>query len=204
MRRSWTTRAPCAYDVLMAPIEALGLERMRAAMWAGVPRHGLGLEVGSGSGAGLPHRPDTARLVGSDLSVAMLDRAREHGDAAPLVAADVQALPFRDGMFDWATGSLLFCEVPEPELGLSELHRVLRPGGTLHLLEHVRPDGAVLGFLADALTRVTAPLLGEHFDRATVESVAQVGFRIERVERRLRGGLVHLVARRTNDAEEAA
>ena len=188
------------YDVLMAPVEALVMRRMRAALWANVPGRGLGLEIGAGSGAGARLRPGGAHVIGADLSALMLTRARARGDRAPLVAADVQALPFRDGEFDWVVASLLFCEVPDPLRGFAEARRVLRAGGTLHLLEHVRPDG-VLGVLADQLTRVSGPLLGEHFDRRTVDDVGRAGFDVERLERRLRGGIVHVVARRRDDAE---
>lgn len=195
----WSGAAPRVYDALMAPIEALGMRRMRGELWEHVPRVGLGLEIGAGSGASRSVRPDGASIVGTDLSERMLVRARARGEAAALVAADVQALPFREGTFDWIVASLLFCEVPEPVRGLAEAGRVLKAQGTLHLLEHVRPDGA-LGVLAAGVSRLTAPLFGEHFDRRTADDVARTGFTIERLERHLRGGLIHLVARRTETA----
>lgn len=197
---SWSGAVPRVYDALMAPIEALGMRRMRAALWAGVPRGAAGLELGAGSGASLGLRPAAVRTIGTDLSPAMLTRARARGEHAPLVVADVQRLPFGDAAFDFVVGSLLFCEVADPARGFAEVRRVLKRDGTLHLLEHVRPDGA-LGLVAAGLTRVTAPLLGEHFDRRTVDEVTRAGFRMERIERRLRGGIVHLVARRTDNAE---
>lgn len=199
-RRSWTSNVPRVYDVLMAPIEALGLGRMRAALWASVPPNGRGLEIGVGPGAGRRFRPPRADLIASDIAPDTLVRARASGDATPFVAADVQVLPFRDGTFDWVTGALLFCEVPDPARGLAEVRRVLRPGGTLHLLEHVRPHG-LAGHAAAAVTRFTAPLFGEHFDRRTAERVLAAGFAIESLDRRLRGALVRLVARRTENAE---
>ena len=192
--RSWTARLPAVYDVLMMPLEAFGLRRLRARLRDGLPAQGRGLEIGTGSGAGA-ERGARVPFVRSDLSHSMLLRARERAPAIPLVAADVQALPFASESFDWIAGSLLFCEVEDPVRGLREAGRVLRPGGTLHLLEHVRPHGA-LGVVADVVSRATGPLFGEHFDRATHESVLAAGFTIERAEWWLRGGLVHLVARR--------
>ena len=194
--RSWTSRLPGAYDVVMAPIEALGMGRLRARLWDELPVHGRGLEIGSGSGASESLRGERTGLVGTDISHALLMRSRRRGvKHPPLLVSDVHDLPFADGAFDWIVGSLLFCEVRDPVRGLREASRVLRPGGTLHLLEHVRPRGA-LGHAADALTRLTGPLLGEHFDRRTEQRVAEAGLTIERADRHLRGGLVHLIARR--------
>lgn len=191
---SWPGRLPRVYDAIMLPIEALGMKRMRARLWADVPRAGRGLEIGAGSGASAGLSPAGVAVVRSDLAEAMLRRAhRRREDAA--VVADVQALPFREDAFDFAVGSLVFCEVPDPARGLAEVRRVLRPNGSLHLLEHVRPRGALLGAAARTLTRVTGPLFGEHFDRATHESVEAAGFVIERADWRLRRGLVQLRAR---------
>ena len=181
----------------MTPLDLLGLRRSRARLWQGLPREGRGLEIGAGSGIDADLRSVTGTLVRTDISTAMLQRARaREPELSRLAAADVQALPFRDASFDWAVASLVFCEVPDPLRGLRELHRALRPGGTLHLLEHVRPHGALLGGAARMLTRLTGPLLGEHFDRVTQDSVLAAGFTIERADSWLRGGLVHLVARR--------
>ena len=199
MSRSWAARLPRLYDVIMAPFEAMGLRAMRARLWADVPRTGLGLEIGAGSGASDGLASSNVSLVRTDLSEAMLRRARGADAPTPSVVADVQALPFRAGTFEFAVGSLLFCEVPDPPRGLSELRRVLRARGSLHLLEHVEPRGALLASAARGLTRVTGPLFGEHFDRLTHETVAAAGFTMERAEWRWRGGVVEMHARRADD-----
>lgn len=184
------------YDRLTAPLERRSLARWRHRTWAGVPATGLGLEIGVGTGANFAFHPPEARVVASDISPSMLRRAARKPERAgtPLVVADVQALPFPDGVFDWVVATLVFCEVPDPAAGLREARRVLRPGAPLVVLEHVRPSGW-LGWVADAVSAVTAPLWGEHFDRRTEEHVRAAGFRIERREWLWRDAVVLLAAR---------
>jgi phosphatidylethanolamine/phosphatidyl-N-methylethanolamine N-methyltransferase len=188
------------YDAVTAPLEHRGFGRWREAVWREVPPGGLGLEVGAGTGANFAYHPEGARVVGIDISLAMLRRVRGKpaGGGAPLVVADVAALPFADAAFDWVAETLVFCEVRSPVAGLRELRRVLRPGGRLVMLEHVRPSG-LLGLAADTLSAVTAPVWGEHFDRDSEAAVLAAGFQIERREWLWRDAVVLLVARHTAD-----
>lgn len=184
------------YDRLTAPFERGALGHWRQRTWAEVPKQGLGLEVGAGTGANFRYYPPGARVIATDLSAGMLGRvrAKPEGREATLVVCDAQALPFRDGTFDWAAETLVFCEVPDPVAGLREVRRVLRPGGRLVMLEHVRPSGW-LGRVADLATAVSAPLWGEHFDRDAEAFVRMAGFEIEVKEWLWRDRVVLLVAR---------
>lgn len=184
------------YDILTAPLERRSFGRWRRATWGRVPAGGMGIEIGVGTGANLPYHPPGARVVATDASPAMLARAREKAqpERTPLVSCDVQALPFRDGTFDWAAETLVFCEVQSPAAGLAELRRVLKPGAPLVMLEHVRPSGW-LGRLADAATSVAAPLWGEHFDRDAIAALRAAGFAVESTEYLWRDGVVLIVAR---------
>ncbi len=120
-----------------------------------------------------------------------------HADTPPmLVVADVEALPFRAGSFAWGAATLVFCEVPDPVAGLSEVGHALRPGGRIALLEHVRPTGWA-GRVADGLTALTGPLMGEHFNRDTERNVASAGIEIERVERLWKDVVVLIIGRHT-------
>jgi ubiquinone/menaquinone biosynthesis C-methylase UbiE len=194
-RWPWVARL---YDAATAPLEHRGFGQWREAVWREVPPGGHGLEVGAGTGANVAYHPEGARVVGIDISLAMLRRVQNKpaGDDASLVVADVTALPFPDAAFDWVAETLVFCEVRDPVAGLRELRRVLRPGGRLVMLEHVRPSG-LLGVAADALSAVTAPLWGEHFDRDAEAAVLAAGFVIVRREWLWRDWVVLLVARHT-------
>lgn len=181
----------------MAPLERRALGGWRRRMWTNVPSFGLGLELGTGTGANIPFHPTNGRTVATDISLRMLGRAAaRHALANPtLLACDVRALPFASDAFDWAAAALVFCEVPDPVGALREVRRVLRPGGRLVLLEHVRPGGW-LGRLAAGVTLLSAPLLGEHLDRDTWGALREAGFDVERREWLWRDVITLLVARR--------
>jgi ubiquinone/menaquinone biosynthesis C-methylase UbiE len=103
-----------------------------------------------------------------------------------LVRARAERLPFADASFDAAFATLVFCSVESPAAAFSELRRVVRPGGAVALLEHVRPRGA-LGHACDALSLLTVPLFGDHFNRRTAEEARRAGLLVERVEEHLLG-----------------
>lgn len=193
-RRSWAGRVPALYRLTTAPFEPGLLGRWRRRVWEKVPKQGLGLEVGAGAGANFAYYPLESRVIAVDTSHEMLRVARCQERPVPLVVADVEALPFRDGTFDWAVGTLVFCEVAHPVAGFDEVNRVLRPEGEMVLLEHVRPKGW-LGKLADWATAITGRLLGEHFNRRPELSVQEAGFEVERREWLWRDVVTLLVAR---------
>jgi ubiquinone/menaquinone biosynthesis C-methylase UbiE len=109
-------------------------------------------------------------------------RADELGLDVKLMEGDAQSLPFPDNSFDTAVATFVFCSVPDPVLGLRELRRVVKPGGQILLLEHVRIDLPVIGILMDALNPVFVHLLGPNINRRTVENVQKAGLVIQRLE----------------------
>ena len=146
------------------------------------------LEVGVGTGKNLPYHPEGSRSVAVDLSPRMLRHAARKADRlgrdVDLVLADAQRLPFRDGAFDAAAATFVFCSVPDPVLGLREVRRVLRQDGDLHLLEHVRAGNRVVGRLMDLINPVAVRLMGANINRDTVGNVERSGFALKSVESR--------------------
>jgi ubiquinone/menaquinone biosynthesis C-methylase UbiE len=135
------------------------------------------------------HYPQGACGVASELSGEMLKIAATKTNRPAevyLLQANAHALPFADNSFDAAFCTLVFCSVPEPVRGLREIRRVLRPGGKLTMLEHVRPTG-ILGPVFDAVSQITARLFDDHFNRQTAANVTAAGFQFLNVEQHTRG-----------------
>lgn len=181
-------RLAASYDAAIAPLERLFLSKLRRKSLAALPQTGSVLEVGAGTGLNFQFYEKEARGVASELSREMLRRARVKGRPrkVALLQANIEALPFPDSFFDAALATLLFCSVASPQKSFAELRRVVRQGGTVIMLEHVRPRG-VLGPVFDLLNLVTVPLCEDHFNRRTAEEARRAGFQVVNVERAVLG-----------------
>jgi ubiquinone/menaquinone biosynthesis C-methylase UbiE len=184
---------PWLYDASMALLERRGLARWRA--WLAKGATGRTLDLGTGTGRTLPLYPPGVRLVAVDPHPENLDRARARAPGVALVLARAEALPFRDRTFDTVVSGLVLCSVSDPDQALGEARRVLRPGGALRILEHVRARG-VHGALQDLFQPAwTAISGGCRPNRETEAAVERAGFRIERDSVRRRGTMRRLQAR---------
>ena len=173
--------------------------------------HGVVLEVGVGGGQNFPLYDPTrvVRVEAVEPDEAMLVQARRRLTSAPIpitfIRAPVEALPFPDAHFESAVVTLVLCSVRDPERGLREIWRVLKPGGTLLLLEHVRAQGKIAAWVQDALVPVTTRCMGNcHWNRDTQQAVIQTGFQATQF-RQLSGGLqpmLSLSASRPQTQEE--
>ena len=143
---------------------------------------GLTLLVAVGTGLDLQYFPAGHHIVGVDISLKMLERAREKVDRSSsevkLVRADVQMLGFADNSFDTVVSSCTFCSVPDPVMGLRELLRVMKPGGRLLMFEHVRSNIFWMGPMMDLLTYITRKV-GPDLNRRTKENVIRAGFKLK-------------------------
>jgi ubiquinone/menaquinone biosynthesis C-methylase UbiE len=133
------------YDRVLAGTEKAGLADRRHALLASA--RGRVLEIGAGTGANLDHYPDAVtELVLTEPEEPMARRLEGKLVAAggarrsEVVRAPAESLPFPDDSFDTAVCTLVLCTVSDPERALKELDRVLKPGGRLLFIEHVRSD----------------------------------------------------------------
>lgn len=192
-RETYARFAP-RYDDSMRPLERWLLTRLRQQTFNLLPENARILEVGAGTGRNFVFYPAGTSGVASEPSREMLNIAkdRERPPAVTLVQSEAEQLPFKSGSFDAAFATLVFCSVTSPQKAFAEMRRVVKSGGTILLLEHVRPGG-VLGLLFDALNLVTSRLFGDHFNRRTADEARAAGLHLLKVESSL-GGIINLIA----------
>ncbi|HEY3725970.1 MAG TPA: class I SAM-dependent methyltransferase [Solirubrobacteraceae bacterium] len=179
------------YPRLISRAENAGQRDTRRRLLANAT--GATVEIGAGSGINLEHYTDrVTELILTEPSPHMLDHLRSAiGENPPavgsyeLVSASAQRLPFDDRRFDTAVCTYVLCSVPDPAAALSELARVLRPGGKLLFLEHVRAgEDTVLGRFQD-LVEVPHRYIaaGCYPNRRTAELLADSPLQVQRLER---------------------
>lgn len=196
-RRYWN-RESASYDKQMQRFERLLAPDTRA--WVCSQASGQTLEVGVGTGLNLPLYPGEVTLAGVDFSPAMLDvarrRARQLGREVDLREADALNLPFPDGCFDTVVSTFVLCAVPDERRALTEMIRVLRPGGLLLLADHIAGGAWPTRAVQRLIEVVTVPLQGEHFLRRPLSHVKAEGLQVEQRQRFKLGLIERLAARK--------
>ena len=201
LKRIYEKQAP-RYDRSIAFWEKVLFRDGR--QWVCSRAQGEVLEVAIGTGRNLTFYPAGVRMTGIDLSPAMLERARERagelGMEVDLREGDAQDLPFPGGSFDTVVCTLSLCNVPDDRRAVAEMKRVLRPGGRLLLLDHIRAASGLGRAVQKALEFVWVRLEGEHLLRRPLEHAKAEGLRIEERERYKRG-IVERVSARKPEAQ---
>jgi ubiquinone/menaquinone biosynthesis C-methylase UbiE len=167
--------------------------------WACSKATGLTLEVAVGTGLNLPLYPPRAAVTGIDLTPEMLaiarHRASDLGRPVELVLGDAQELPFADSTFDTVVSTYAMCSVPDLVQTLGEMHRVLKRGGRLILVDHIRSSVRPIFWIQRLMQRSPKRTGGELTRRPLVQ-VQVAGFEIEASDRSRGGMIERLVARR--------
>lgn len=175
------------FRVLMKRADAAGLAEWRAKLVRDV--EGRVLEIGCGTGSMFRHYPAGVTVIGTEPAESFLDLARQAA-AAPDCAADVstkvaaaEQLPFDDDSFDVVVVASVLCAVKSVERTLAEIRRVLKPGGEVRLIEHIRSERAIPGLLMDVFN----PLwriwnrIGCNMNRRTDAKLRAAGFQLVEV-----------------------
>lgn len=160
------------------------------------------LEVAIGTGLNLPLYADAVRLTGLDVSPEMLAGARRRaarlGRSVDLVVGDAMTLPYEDGSFDSVVSTWSLCGVPDERQVVAEMVRVLKPGGSLLLADHIVSTNPLLRGLQRLAEVVTVPGQGEYWTRRPLLVVRDLGLDIVASDR-LHAGAVERVHARVRD-----
>jgi ubiquinone/menaquinone biosynthesis C-methylase UbiE len=184
----WTRVFAAIYDRMLAGTENAGLRQMRAELLAGAA--GSVLEIGAGTGLNLAHYPPSVTeltLTEPDRHMARRLRRRLEAEppraAAKVVEAPAERLPFPDASFDAVVCTLVLCSVDDPPRAAAEVGRVLRPGGRLLYLEHVRSEDPGVARWQERLERPWGWFgAGCHPNRNTAQTLGEQGFDLAGLE----------------------
>jgi ubiquinone/menaquinone biosynthesis C-methylase UbiE len=173
------------YDRQLAKVEKAGLRACREGLLAGAA--GRVLEIGAGTGANLRfYGPAVESLTLTEPETPMLRRLeRKAGEQAPgatVLRAPAEDLPFEDATFDVAVSTLVLCGVDDQPRALRELRRVLRPGGQLLFIEHVRSGDTRRARSQDRMNGINRFVVGCDCNRPTLDSIREAGLTVTRVE----------------------
>jgi SAM-dependent methyltransferase len=170
------------YDLSFHRGERAGMADRRRRLLA--TAQGRVLEIGAGTGLNLPYYTDAVdELVLTEPEAPMARRLQRRAvPGTEIVPARAEALPFPDGAFDTVVSTLVLCTVEDPGRAVAEARRVLRPGGQLLFIEHVRADGGLARW-QDRLDGVWRHVgNGCHANRDTLAALGAGGFAIREVE----------------------
>jgi len=172
-----------------------------ARAWVASRARGNTLEVGIGAGRTIAHYPPEVRLTGIDASGTMLAHARSAAAAAGRVVdlrlGDAMRIDAADGTFDTVVFCLVLCTVPDDRRAILEAARVLRLGGRLVAVEHVRSPNWLVRLVEHAWEPISIRSDGDHLLRDPADHLAASGFEVESLERGRLGIVERVVAIRT-------
>ena len=196
VRRIWDKLAP-RYDKDIKFFERVLFSGGRS--WACSQASGVVLEIAVGTGRNLEYYPPGIQLIGIDLSPRMIaiaqQRALALGRQADLRLGDAQTLEIPDESVDTVISTLSLCSIPDDRKAVSEVKRVLRPGGRFILMEHVASPLRPVRVFQKALDWIAVRTEGDHLVREPLVHLKAEAFRIEVIER-LKWGIVERVSAR--------
>ncbi len=165
--------------------------------WVTDKARGLVLEIGAGDGVNLSYYHPDAQVIATEPDTESIELITDYEDNVTLAQVSAEELPFPDGTFDAVVGTLVFCTIPDAPRALQEVRRVLKPGGSLRLVEHVRAKNP----LGRALMRLANPAWhwmtgGCNINRDTLRAVRAAGFQVIGLEEQMLGLIIGIDAKK--------
>lgn len=167
------------YDILDLPFEHGRYKPLRRALFDGL--NGTLLDAGVGTGRNFPFYPSNSKIVGIDLSPAMLERAKHRRDTLGTIVdlhkMNVMDMEFEDNSYDAVISTFLFCVLDNKHQlpALEELSRVCRPSGTIHILEYAFSENPLRRFIMKIWAPWVRFAYGAEFDRNTEQYLEAAG-----------------------------
>lgn len=183
---TWGRGFAALYDSFFKSVEEAGLREMRRELVG--QASGRTIDIGAGTGANLELYPADVELTMAEpdphMARQLRRKAAEADREVELVEAGAEKMPFEDASFDTAVFTLVLCTVPNPRAALAEVARILKPGGRMLFLEHVRAESPGLARWQDRLEKPWR-FVGDgcHCNRDTVATIDASPLRLEDVER---------------------
>lgn len=181
------------YDHFMHPLEKNGLAQAREKL---IPQaRGAVLEIGPGSGVNLRYyayeQIDSLSLFDQRIQPTIQSFVFPETLSLTHAVGTVESLPFMDHSFDTVVACLVFCSVPDAQKGLTEIQRVLKPGGQYLFIEHILSDGPILGPAMNIATPLWKQLAkGCHLNRRTDQRIEELDLTIKEMHYLLRRSIV--------------
>jgi len=169
------------YDFLESPME-MGFSKWRKELLG--EAKGKTLEVGVGTGKNIAYYNDEVELTGIDFSPKMIEIAKKKAkgmENVQLHVMDAENMDFDDDTFDTIVTSCVYCSVPDPVKGMKEMKRVLKKGGVLLMLEHVRSNDKLVGKAMDLLNPIPLIIYGANINRHTYDNLLKAGFEEDQI-----------------------
>jgi ubiquinone/menaquinone biosynthesis C-methylase UbiE len=165
--------------------------------WVTDKAHGLVLEIGAGDGVNLAYYHPDAQVIATEPDGESIDLISDYEDNVMLAQVSAEELPFPDATFDAVVGTLVFCTIPDAPRALREVKRVLKPGGSLRLVEHVRAKNPI----GRACMQIANPAWhwmtgGCNINRDTLSAVRATGFQILATHKQMLGLIIGIDARK--------
>ena len=173
------------YDSFSRRTEEAGMRDLRHGLIADAD--GSVLEIGAGTGTNLAHyNGQLESLVLTEPEPAMLRRlqrkAREQAPLAKVLRAPAEDLPFEEASFDTVVSTLVLCGVDDQARAVREIRRVLKPGGRLLFLEHVRSDDPAFARFQDRMNWLNRLVVCCDCNRPTLSTIEAAGFTVSHLE----------------------
>ncbi|HSD88982.1 MAG TPA: class I SAM-dependent methyltransferase [Kofleriaceae bacterium] len=174
------------YAELIGRADAAGLAERRQALVEGL--HGHVVEIGCGTGAMFPYYAGVEKVTGIEPDTAFADHARQAAKTAQVpievIEASGEHVPLPDASIDAVVLALVLCSVPSVEAVCTEIARILKSGGEVRLIEHVRSPKKIAGALMHVVNPLWLALNGQgcRLDRDPIPTLKKVGLQIDHVE----------------------